>query len=167
MGDDADTAEDRDSDRRLNEVTGELRLVLPVASILFVFLITLPFTARFGSLSGVDRGAYLLSFLSSALAIVFLMGETAYHQLQGRPYDKGRLVGTASRQAIAGLVLMAVALSSVAFLVTDVLYQHPAAALITASLLAVILLTWFVLPLARRWAYTHGEPSMSKSVEGL
>ncbi|MBM7790211.1 DUF6328 family protein [Tenggerimyces flavus] len=153
MPDDMDNdTRDTDADRRLAEITGELRLVLPVVSILFVFLITLPFTARFESLSRLDRTAYFIAFLSSAFSIVLLLGETAYHQLQNTNYDKAKLVSTASRQTITGMALLAIALPAVTFLVTDLLYRDQAAATITAGLAATVGFTWFILPLRRRRA---------------
>lgn len=39
----------------------------------------------------------MLAALGSALAISLLLGETDYHHLQGRPYNKHRLVRTASK----------------------------------------------------------------------
>ncbi len=141
---------DTDADRQLIELSGELRLVLPFASILLAFLITLPFTARFATLASVDRGAYFLAFLSSALAIVLFLGAITYHQFQVAPYDKARFVATVSRQAIAGMMLLAVSLPSVVFLVTDLLYRDRAAILITGCLIVAIVVTWFYLPLHRR-----------------
>lgn len=141
---------DTDADRRLTEITGELRLVLPVVSVLFAFLITLPFSGSFESLPQLDRAAYFIAFLSSAFSIVLLLGETAYHQLQGETYDKAQLVITASRQTMGGMMLLGIALPAVVFLVTDLVYRERLAAGITAGLAATVTVTWVVLPLRRR-----------------
>ena len=137
-------------DRELSELTSELRTIIPGVTVLFAFLLTVPFTTRFAELNEFDRGAYFLAFLSSALAVIFLVGESAYHRLRGKPYDKGQLVQTASRQAVAALVLLAVALSSVVLLVTDVIFPGGVAVPVTAVVAVLAGATWFGLPLLRR-----------------
>lgn len=106
--------------------------------------------ARFGALDGAVRLAYLVAFAATGAAIVLLIGQGAYHRLSGRPYDKGRLVATASRQALAALVLLAAALTAVVFMATALLYPTPTAIALSASLLMLAAGTWFVLPLRRR-----------------
>lgn len=90
----------------------------------FAFLLTVPFAAGFGGLDPVDRAAYFVAFLGTALAIVLLIGQSAYHRMRGHPYDKGLMLRTASRQAVAALALLAVALAAVVFLVADVVYDR-------------------------------------------
>ena len=137
-------------DRELSELTSELRTIIPGVTVLFAFLLTVPFSARFGQLGDFHRGAYFVAFLSSALAVVFLMGESAYHRLRGKPYDKGQLIQTATRQAVAALVLLAVALSAVVFLVTDLTFPGGWNVPVTAAVALLAAATWFGLPLLRR-----------------
>lgn len=77
-----------DLDRELDELLAELRVVLPGVTVLVAFLLTVPFTARFQDLGPFDRATYFTAFLATALAIVLLIGESAYHRLRGQPYDK-------------------------------------------------------------------------------
>ena len=42
-------------DRNLSELLGELRVALPGVQVLFAFLLIVPFTARFATLSAFDR----------------------------------------------------------------------------------------------------------------
>lgn len=137
-------------DRELDELSGELRTVLPGATVLFAFLLTVPFSSGFARLQGVDRLAFFVAFVATGAAIVLLLGEGAYHRVIGHPYDKERLLATASRQAIAALVLLAVALAAAAFLVADLLYSRGAAVAVSGGLLGLAVATWFALPLARR-----------------
>lgn len=146
MGED----DDRDIDRELAELTSELRVLLAAATVLFAFLLTVPFTSRFGQLTDFNVGVYFVAFASTALAIVLFVAETAYHRLIGKPYDKARLVTTASRQVVAGIAFLAAALASAVFLVTDVLYPLPAAIAATAVVLGAATLTWLATPLVRR-----------------
>lgn len=140
----------KDLDRELDEILSELRVVLPGVTVLFAFLLTVPFTADFPSIDTVDRAAYFLAFIAAAVSIVFLVGESAYHRIVGRPYDKARLTRTAGRQAVAGIASLAVALTAVAFLVTDVVYGTRLAAAVAASVLGLATAVWFAFPLSRR-----------------
>lgn len=140
----------RDADRELDELLSELRVVLPAGTVLFAFLLILPFTARFASLTAAQRTSFFIAFVSTAIAVVFLLAEVAYHRLRGHPYDKRELIATATRQAIAALVLLGTALVAVVFLVTDVLYAGVAAGSIAGVVALLTVFTWLVIPLARR-----------------
>jgi uncharacterized membrane protein len=137
-------------DTRLDELSGELRVILPGATVLFAFLLTLPFAAGFPGLEAAARAAYFVAFLTTALAVILLLGESAYHRLRGHPYDKERMLRTASRQAVSALGLLAVALTAVVFLVADVVYDRGVALLAAAVVLLAAVITWFTLPLSRR-----------------
>lgn len=157
MSPDADRAgyrqepsEEEDFDRELDELLGELRVLLPGVAVLFAFLLTIPFSNRFGDIADLDRSVYFLAFVASALALVCLVGETAYHRLGGKPYNKRQLIRTSSHEAVAGLVFLAVALVAVVFLVTDVIFPGPLTGGVTGAVLTLAVFLWFVLPLARR-----------------
>ena len=143
-------ANERDEDRELQELLGEVRVVLPGVTVLFAFLLSLPFTARFSSLTGAQRGAFFVAFLSTAVAIVFLVGEVAYHRLRRHPYDKPQMIKTATRQTVTGVVLLGTALVAVIFLVTDVLYAGAAPASVTSVVGLLTIVVWFAVPLSRR-----------------
>ena len=147
----------RDEDRELLELWGEVRVVLPGVTVLFAFLLGLPFTARFGSLTGAQRGAFFVAFLSTAVAIVFLVGEVAYHRLRGHPYDKPQMIKTATRQTVTAVVLLGIALAAVVFLVTDVLYAGAASASLASIIALLAIVVWFTVPLSRRHREGGGE----------
>lgn len=79
-------------------------------------------TGQAERLSSVDRAAYCVAFLATAVATVLLLGESAHHRVRGHPYDKRQLLETSTRQAVAALELLSVALTAVVFLVTSVVY---------------------------------------------
>lgn len=156
-GQDRDGAspEERDEhvlDRELDELTSELRTVIPGVTVLLAFLLSVPFATGFPSLGVVQRAAYFVAFLSTALAVIFLIGEAAYHRIRGKPYDKALLLKTATRQAAMALALLAVALSAVVFLVTDVLYGRVVSTLLMSAVAVFAASTWFGLPVLRRRA---------------
>lgn len=141
---------DEDENRELDELLGELRVMLPAVTVLFAFLLTVPFTTRFAQLPAESRAAYFTAFFSTALAIVLLVAETSYHRLRGKPYDKRRMLQTASRQAVVASVLLAVALSAVVLLVADVLYPWWAALAATTTVAGLAAVLWYAVPFVRR-----------------
>jgi len=150
---DAADSQQRDKealDRELDELSSELRTVIPGVTVLLAFLLGVPFASGFPALSGFQQGAYFAAFLSTALAVVFLLGEGAYHRVRGKPYDKGLLIKTATRQTVTALVLLGVALSAVVFLVADVVFGAVVSVPLTAAVTVLIAGTWFGLPLLRR-----------------
>lgn len=141
---------ERDPDRELDELTSELRVVLPGVTVLFAFLLTLPFAARFHELGSQQRAAYFVAFIASALSLVLLVGESAYHRLRGKPYDKRRLIRTATRQAVGVIAFLLVAMTAVVYLVTSFVYADSLAIVASTATAVAALATWFALPLWRR-----------------
>jgi amino acid transporter len=137
-------------DRELNELLQELRVTLPGVQVLFAFLLTVPFSQRFGQLTSTQRTAYFVAFLTAAAATALLLAPAAYHRIQWRQHDKERLLRTSTGFTIVGLGFLAVAMSAAAFVVADVLYATTWAAAVAAGVIAVLATFWFVLPLMSR-----------------
>ena len=70
--------------------------------ILFGFLLSLRFTARFTRLSPGQRDLYLASLMPAAVGTALLVGPVAYHRLVFRRGQKEQLVRAASVMAIGG-----------------------------------------------------------------
>jgi hypothetical protein len=79
-------------DRNLVELIQELRVIGLGVQMLFGFLLSLPFTVRFGGLSRGQRGLYVASITLSAVATILLLGPVAYHRLVFRRGMKESLV---------------------------------------------------------------------------
>jgi O-antigen/teichoic acid export membrane protein len=148
---DPEKREQETLDRELDELNSELRTVIPGVTVLLAFLLGIPFTSVFSDLTELQSDVYFVAFLATALAVVFLMGESAYHQIRGKPYSKGRLLKTAIRQMVTALILLGISITAVVFLVTDLLFGALPAALVAAALALLIVAIWFGLPLLRRW----------------
>jgi hypothetical protein len=118
--------------------------------VLFGFLLSLPFTARFARLSHGQRDLYLGSLVMAAVATALLLGPVAYHRLVFRRGQKERLVRAASVMAILGLAAVGLAVSAAVLLVTGYVADGLAAALITAFVFCMFGGLWFAFPLARR-----------------
>jgi len=134
--------------RELIELLTELRVALPGVQVLFAFLLTMPFTARFAQLSTSNRDAYFVAFVSSAAASVLLIAPSAYHRLRWRQADKEKMLRVSNQLAIAGIAALAVGITAVIYLITAVLYGTvPAvcAAVLSGSAIAAL---WVALPLS-------------------
>ncbi|HMN98200.1 MAG TPA: DUF6328 family protein [Miltoncostaeaceae bacterium] len=145
-----DESEAERLDRQLAELLQELRVVLPGVQVLFAFLLTVPFSARFGELTDTQRSVYVTVLLSTALATVLLMAPTAFHRLRFRQHRKAQIVEVSHRLVIAGLGVLALSVSTAVFLVTDVVYGRAGGLAAGLSTLAVIVVLWWVMPLAGR-----------------
>ena len=94
-------------DRELTELLNEIRVGLPGVSVLFAFLLTLPFAARFEPLLAAQKAAYYLAFFSSAIAMVCLVTPSAFHRIRWRQGDKEAILRTSNRLVLIGLAFLA------------------------------------------------------------
>jgi Family of unknown function (DUF6328) len=145
-----DESEAERDDRNLAELLQELRVAGLGVQVLFGFLLSLPFTARFTRLSHSQRDLYLGSLVLSAVATALLLGPVAYHRLVFRRGQKEGLVQAAHVMAILGLAAVGLAVSAAVLLVTGYVAGGLTAALITAFVFCVFGGLWFAFPLARR-----------------
>src|SRR6185312_13583414 len=118
-------------DRNLMELLGELRVALPGVQVLFAFLLAVPFQAGFVRVTPFQRDVYYATLCCALLASAFLIAPTPFHRLTFRLHQKRALVRIANRLTIAGLGLLAVAMTGVILLISDVLFGTPAAAVAT------------------------------------
>src|SRR4051794_2629938 len=96
-------------DRELIELLNELRVALPGVQVLFAFLLTVPFSQRFGTLDSSLRRELFLALLLTALSISFLIAPSANHRMRFRQQAKEALVKFGSAFSLIGLALLAAA----------------------------------------------------------
>jgi hypothetical protein len=118
--------------------------------VLFAFLLTMPFTNRFEELSSFQRGLYVVDLSLAALAIVLLSGPVAHHRLLFRKHAKARILRASNIMAIAGLVVVALAVSSSVWLVVSFTEDGAAVGVVTGFIVAAFALIWFVTPFLYR-----------------
>jgi hypothetical protein len=138
-----------DLDRELIELLNELRVTLPGVQVLFAFLLVAPFSQGFARVNDLQKYAYLVALVFTALGSAFLIAPTPYHRIRFRDRDKEAMLRISNRLAIAGTVCLALAISSALFLVTDFLFRSPVPALITATVAAAITILGDAFPPAR------------------
>jgi apolipoprotein N-acyltransferase len=136
--------------RELIELLNELRVALPGVQMLFGFLLAVPFSQRFDTITTTQRHVYYATFMSTAFASIFFIAPTAYHRLRFRQHDKEQLIQTASTMTIVGTTFLALALAGAVFVVTDLVFQATVTAIATATVAAALVWLWYGLPLWRR-----------------
>jgi predicted membrane channel-forming protein YqfA (hemolysin III family) len=148
----SENQESRDErlDRELIELLNELRVVLPGVQVLFAFLLTVPFTNTFSSITNQQRQAFFAVFLLTAASTALLIAPSAYHRLRWRQHDKEQMLATANRLSIGGMVFLTLALVGASFLVADLIFHTTAAALVTGAVAGFFAWFWWGLPLWRR-----------------
>lgn len=146
-----ETPRERD-DRNFAELLQELRVTQTGVQILFAFLLTLAFTARFPVLDAFQRGTYLTTLLLAMAASILFTAPAALHRALFRRGAKRRIVEVSSRLAALGLVTLALALTGALLLVVDVVVSRTAGVIAAAGAFAACAGLWLLLPavLARR-----------------
>jgi hypothetical protein len=137
-------------DRELIELLNELRVALPGVQVLFGFLLTVPFSQRFESVSLSERRVFFATFLCTAVASALLIAPSAQHRILWRAKDKDALLRRANGLAIGGTVFLAAALTGAVWVVTNLIYAQAPTAIVTAGIAALFAWAWFVAPLIRR-----------------
>src|SRR5919202_694058 len=127
-----ETAKER-LDRNLNELLGELRVIMPGVQVLFAFLLVCPFNQGFQKLSDFERSLYFVTLATTGIAMAFLIAPGTIHRLQFRTDDKKWVVFTGNRLAIIGFGVLGVAVTSVFLLVTHFVYSNAFAIVATIA----------------------------------
>ena len=136
--------------RELIELLNELRVALPGVQVLFAFLLAVPFSQRFGQVTDVQKDAYMAALLCTLAGSVFLMAPTAHHRIRFRDPDKEALLKLANAFAIVGTVFLALGMTAVVFLVTDLLFKDLVTAIVTGLSVGMFAVLWYALPLLRK-----------------
>jgi hypothetical protein len=154
VGDDEQERTDEDEqerlDRELIELLNELRVALPGVQVLFAFLLVVPFQQRFAQVTELQKDVYFFCFLCAAVSSALLIAPSAYHRIRWRQHDKEQMLTSSNRLAIAGTVFLALGMTGTVFLISDLLFESTAAAVVTAATALVFAWFWYGLPLMRR-----------------
>lgn len=145
-----DESKEERLDRNLSELLQELRVALPGVQVLFAFLLAVPFQQNFTKITGFQEKIYFATLLMTAASAVLLISPSAYHRMTFRMQQKDDLVFLANKLAIAGLALLALAMTGAIVLITDVLFGPVATAVTGVLALTMFVVFWAVLPLQRR-----------------
>ncbi len=149
-GDGRDESENERLDRNWAEILQELRVVQTGTQILTGFLLAIAFQQRFDELGGYQIVVYLVLVCMAALATLLALTPVSMHRALFRQRAKKQLVDTGNRLLIVTLTTVLLTLAGTALLIFDMVAGHIAGYLAGASVLALGLLAWFVLPALHR-----------------
>ena len=142
----------RDLNRELIELLNELRVALPGVQVLFAFLLAVPFANGWRRVTHFQRDVFFVAFLCTAAATILLIAPSTYHRLRWREHDKEHMLATANRLTIAGSGFLALAMTAVVLLITDLLFSFWWAVVTTGLVALAFAWFWYGLALRRRAA---------------
>jgi cobalamin synthase len=141
-------------DRHFNELLQELRVAQTGVQILFAFLLGIAFTPRFATIGDRQQAVYLVTLVLAAVSAALLIAPVGYHRTVFRQRLRPQLVRTGHWYAIAGLILLLLALVGAVQLAASFVLGAWAS-LLAAALAGLFALLWFLIPLADRLRHRH------------
>jgi hypothetical protein len=133
-------------DRNWAELLQELRVIGTGVQILFAFLLSIAFQARFSETTDFQRAVYLTTLLLSGLATALLISPVAIRRFTFREHAKDEVVTITNAMAIAGLAVLALAMTGAILLISDWVAGPLTAGLCTAGAALVFGAGWIGFP---------------------
>jgi hypothetical protein len=109
---------------------------------------------RFPDLTGGQQAVYLVTLVMAAVSAALLIAPVGYHRMVFRQRLRPQLVTTGHRYAVAGLVLLLLALVGAVQLAASFVLGARAS-LLAAALAGLFAALWFVIPLFHRIRHRH------------
>ena len=134
-------------DRNTVELVQELRVAGTGIQVLLAFLLVIPFNNRFTHLSAFDRDLYFFALVCIAVATVVLIAPSVHHRLLFRHGEKRYLVELGNRMLIVGSAFLAVGLTAILVLISNVIFGSAVAAIAGVLTGVVVGGLWFAVPL--------------------
>lgn len=144
------------ADRNLEELNGELRVVVTGVQVLFAFLLVVPFDTGFAHVGTFERIVYLVTLVFAALSAACTIAPSARHRFLFRHDDKPQLVFFSNRVVIVGLSFLALAMCGSLLLVATKLFGAEAGLLALALGALTFGVMWFAIPIRRRRTLDSG-----------
>ncbi|GGO59133.1 DUF6328 family protein [Streptomyces lasiicapitis] len=153
------------ADRNFGELLQELRIIQTGVQILFAFLLTLAFTARFPTLDTAQRAMYITTLLLAVLAAALFTAPAALHRTLFQRGAKPEIVRVSSRLAGAGMSVLMLALTGSVLLVVDVVLGRVEGVIAGSATLLVCGALWGLLPQLVGWHAARIEARAALEVD--
>jgi hypothetical protein len=147
-----DESDEERADRMWTELIQEIRVAQTGVQILFGFLLTVVFSARYDSLADADRTIYTVTVVLGACATGALIGPVSLHRMVAGRRVKPRAVRWASRLTFVGLLLLLATMTASLLLILRVASNDTSVVWLVAAVVLWYLLCWYLLPL---WVRHH------------
>ena len=129
--------------REFTELLQETRTAILGVQVLFVFLLRVPFSQRFSSVSALEEYVFYATLLCTLLSAALLMAPSPHHRVLWREHEREKRLEVGNRVIIAGLSFLALAVVGSVFLVSDLAVGGVGAGLATAGVALVFLWLWY------------------------
>jgi cation transport ATPase len=129
---------------RYRELLEELRTIIPGVQVLFGFLLTAPFSARFGDLDGTGRDLYVSVLIGVTLAIVVFLTPAAFHRMSNER-DRDRRLRLSIVCTVAGLTLLAASIVTAVFMVSRFVFDSTTASVVASVIGGAFAVCWYLL----------------------
>lgn len=136
--------QDEEARERYRELLEELRTIIPGVQVLFGFLLTAPFSARFGDLDALGRDLYAAVLVGVSLTIIVFLTPAAVHRI-GNERDRSRRLRRAVWCTVIGLTLLAASMVTAVFMVSRFVFDDGTATVLATAIGSVLLLCWYAL----------------------
>lgn len=134
--------------RNMAELLQELRVTQAGVQILFAFLLSVTFSARFGQATQLQRVTLVITILLTTASAALLIAPVVWHRIYFRQGKRVEIIRWGSRCALAGALSLAMAMAG-AVLVTTAPVVGSATAIVFGGCSAVMFAAaWLFLPAA-------------------
>ena len=135
-------------DRNWSELIQELRVAQTGIQVLAGFLLTIPFSQRFGDIGEGHRTVYLVAFSLAMVTVGLMTAPVALHRFLFGRHKKDTLVHMGDFIAKIGMAAMGLTLVAVVVLIFGVVLDDQAGIAAGVAVFVFYTLAWAVLPLS-------------------
>ena len=146
----AEESEQQQLARNMGELLQELRVAQTGVQILFAFLLSVTFTARFASATPLQRDTLIVTVLLTTVSAALLIAPAAWHRVYFRQGRRSDIIAWGNRFALAGLAALAAAMSGAVLVATDIVVGDATAIVLACCAFVLFAVLWLALPLAKR-----------------
>jgi energy-converting hydrogenase Eha subunit A len=132
------------------DMLSELRVLLPGAQLLNVFLITLPFSSGFKQIVQAEKWVFMGAFVFSIISLILFTAPAVQHRLMRPLLNRRKFKHFVTWQMLAGALALSIALILGAYLVMSEVLGHVAGALVAGFTAVLITVLWWALPRAMK-----------------
>jgi len=125
--------------RQFTELLQEARTAILGVQVLFVFLLRVPFSERFLSVSTLEQYVFYATLLCTLLSAALLMAPTPHHRILWREHQREKRLELGHRLIMAWLSCLALAILGVVFLISELAVGRVGAKVVTVGIGLVFL----------------------------
>ncbi|WP_067822506.1 DUF6328 family protein [Actinomadura kijaniata] len=146
-------------DRQLMELLQGFRVAVTGVQVLFAFLLTLPYAARFHTVDDTGVVLFYIALFGAAVASICFIAPAIQHRILFQAGQKPLLIRRANRFGIAAALALAISITAATTLIVQTLTDGWATVATAAVVGLLASWAWFVQPLLTRRAVARaGRP---------